>query len=529
MWPKGLLGVTIGRIDPPLEKRHLMIAQMEKPIFEKSRPGVLGMRIPGAGVPNTDWKHSLPTGMLRAERPGLPELSEPDVIRHFTRLSKLNYSIDGGFYPLGSCTMKYNPKLHEVVARLAGFANIHPYQSEASVQGALEVIYDIEQSLAALTGMARFTLQPAAGAHGELVGCLMIKAYHASRGDAARDQMLVPDSAHGTNPATAAMAGFQVVTVPSNARGTVDLAALKTAVGPRTAGIMLTNPNTLGLFEEEIKDLASTVHSAGGLLYYDGANMNAIMGLVRPGDMGFDVMHMNLHKTMTTPHGGGGPGSGPVGVAPALVPFLPTPLIALADGTFKLDFDRPRSIGRIKAFYGNFGMLVRALTYILTMGADGLRQASEDAVLNANYLRVKLRGTFQLPFDQVCMHEFVLSGDIQKKLGANTLSIGKRLIDYGYHPPTVYFPLIVSEALMIEPTETESLETLDTFAAAMLSIADEVVRDPAFVSASPHNAPIGRVDEALAARKPNFRWQPAGDHAGEVSRAEALARTPGCN
>ncbi|MDB5101821.1 MAG: glycine dehydrogenase (decarboxylating) beta subunit [Cyanobacteria bacterium RYN_339] len=502
---------------------------MEKPIFEKSRPGVVGMRVPAAGVPATDWAKDLPAGLLRQAAPALPELSEPDVIRHFTRLSKLNYSIDGGFYPLGSCTMKYNPKVHELIARLPGFANLHPYQPQSTVQGALQVIHDLEQALCKLTGLARFTLQPAAGAHGELVGCLIIKAYHASRNDAERQEMLVPDSAHGTNPATAAMAGFKVVTVPSNDRGQVDLAALKAAVGPRTAGIMLTNPNTLGLFEEEIRELAATVHQAGGLLYYDGANFNAIMGLVRPGDMGFDVMHMNLHKTMTTPHGGGGPGSGPVGVAPALVPFLPKPLVdRTEDGTYVLNGDRPQSIGRIKAYYGNFGMLVRALTYILTMGADGLRQASEDAVTNANYLRVKLMDVYRLPFDQVCMHEFVLSGDWQKKLGANTLAIAKRLIDYGYHPPTIYFPLIVSEALMIEPTETESRETLDAFITSMRAIAEEVIKDAAFVAAAPHDAPIGRVDEALAARKPNFRWQPAGGHAGEVSSTDATSRAPGC-
>jgi glycine dehydrogenase subunit 2 len=501
---------------------------MEQPIFEKSRPGVVGMRVPAAGVPTTDWAAGLPAGLARQAPPALPELSEPDVIRHFTRLSKLNYSIDGGFYPLGSCTMKYNPKVHELLARLPGFAQLHPYQPLGTVQGALQVIHDLEQALCELTGLARFTLQPAAGAHGELVGCLVIRAYHRSRNDHERTEMLVPDSAHGTNPATAAMAGFKVVTVPSNERGQVDLAALKAAVGPRTAGIMLTNPNTLGLFEEEIRELAATVHAAGGLLYYDGANFNAIMGLVRPGDMGFDVMHMNLHKTMTTPHGGGGPGSGPVGVAPALVPFLPGPLVERGDGGFTLDGNSPQSIGRIKAYYGNFGMLVRALTYILTMGSDGLRQASEDAVTNANYLRVKLKDVYKLPFDQVCMHEFVLSGDWQKKRGANTLAIAKRLIDHGYHPPTIYFPLIVSEALMIEPTETESRDTLDAFVASMREIAAEVERDPAFVAAAPHDAPIGRVDEALAARKPNFRWQPAGQHQGEVSGTDAAARQPGC-
>lgn len=487
------------------------------------------MRVPDAGVPAQGVVAGLPAHLKRAAPPALPEVSEPEVVRHFTRLSQKNYCIDGGFYPLGSCTMKYNPKVNEQVARLPGFANLHPYQREEEVQGALAVMHELEAALAAITGMARVTLQPAAGAHGELVGCLIIKAYHEHRGDAERTEILVPDSAHGTNPATAALAGFSVVTVPSNAKGQVDLEALKGKLGPKTAGIMLTNPNTLGLFEEEIREIADAVHRAGGLLYYDGANFNAIMGLVRPGDMGFDVVHLNLHKTMTTPHGGGGPGAGPVGVAEALVPFLPGPLVEKQpDGAFTLGAPSPLSIGRIKAYYGNFGMLVRALTYIKTMGGDGLRQASEDAVLNANYLRVKLKGTYTLPFDLPCMHEFVLSGEKQKKLGASTLTIAKRLIDHGYHPPTVYFPLIVPEALMIEPTETESKETLDAFVETMKAIAREVEEDPAFVNAAPHNAPIGRVDEATAARKPDFRWVPAAEHPELVSREQAEARPAGC-
>jgi glycine dehydrogenase subunit 2 len=501
---------------------------MEKLIFEKSHPGRVGMQVPKAGVPETNWLDTLPAGMRRAAPPALPELSEPEVIRHFTRISKLNYSIDGGFYPLGSCTMKYNPKVNELMARLPGFANLHPYQSERTVQGALELMYELEQHLAELTGMARVTLQPAAGAHGELVGCLVIKAYHEARGDAARTEMIVPDSAHGTNPATAAMAGFTVVTVPSNERGQVDVEALKGKVSEKTAGIMLTNPNTIGLFEEEIQQISKIIHGAGGMLYYDGANLNAIMGLVRPGDMGFDVVHMNLHKTMTTPHGGGGPGSGPVGVSKTLAPFLPTPTVEKEGDRYTLSFDRPQTIGRIKAYYGNFGMLVRALTYILTMGGDGLQQASQDAVLNANYLRVKLSEWYKVAFDQVCMHEFVLTGEPQKKQGANTMAIAKRMIDYGYHPPTVYFPLVVPEAMMIEPTETESKDTLDTFIHAMRQIAAEVATNPTLVTTAPHNAPVGRVDEVTAARKPNFRWSPSTAD-GAVSAAQVAERPGACS
>lgn len=499
---------------------------MEKLIFEKSHPGRVGMRVPAAGVPATNWQDGIPAALRRTAPAPLPELSEPEVIRHFTRLSKLNYSIDGGFYPLGSCTMKYNPKVNELMARLPGFANLHPYQSERTVQGALELMYELEQHLAAITGMQRVTLQPAAGAHGELVGCLMIKAYHESRGDHARVEMIVPDSAHGTNPATAAMAGFTVVTVKSNDRGQVDVEALKAAVSERTAGIMLTNPNTIGLFEENIQEISRIVHAAGGLQYYDGANLNAIMGLVRPGDMGFDVVHLNLHKTMTTPHGGGGPGSGPVGVSKALEPFLPTPTVEKVGDRYTLSSNRPQSIGRIKAYYGNFGMLVRALTYILTMGGDGLQQASQDAVLNANYLRVKLSQWYKVAFDQVCMHEFVLTGEPQKKQGANTMAIAKRMIDYGYHPPTVYFPLVVPEAMMIEPTETESKDTLDTFIAAMGQIAEEIATNPALVTSAPHNAPVGRVDEVTAARKPNFRWNPEAN--GTVSAAQVAERPGAC-
>ncbi|MEB3285469.1 MAG: aminomethyl-transferring glycine dehydrogenase subunit GcvPB [Candidatus Sericytochromatia bacterium] len=498
----------------------------ETTIFEKAVPGRVGMRLPSSGVPLTHWRGGLPRGMRRETVLPLPALTEPEVIRHFTRLSRKNFAIDAGFYPLGSCTMKYNPKLNELMSRLPGFAGLHPYQPTETAQGALTVMAELEQALQALTGMARVTLQPAAGAHGELTGILMIKAYHQDRSDDARTEIIVPDSAHGTNPATAALAGYTVITVPSDGRGQVDMEALRGVVGPRTAGMMLTNPNTLGLFEENIAEITGLIHQAGGLMYYDGANFNAIMGLVRPGDMGFDVVHLNLHKTMTTPHGGGGPGSGPVGVSKILEPYLPTPLVQNRDGVYYFDFDRPKSIGRVKAYYGNFGMHVRALSYILTMGGDGLRQASEDAVLNANYLRVKLQSHFRLPFEQVCMHEFVLSGDRQKKAGANTLAIGKRLIDYGYHPPTIYFPLVVPEALMIEPTETESRATLDAFAAAMTAIAKEVESDASLVTGAPYSAPVGRVDEAQAARKPNFRW--ALPQEGTVEAAAVAARPAGC-
>jgi glycine dehydrogenase subunit 2 len=478
---------------------------MEAPIFEKSTPGHRDSKLPPSGVAEKPLKDLVPPGMLRAEAPGLPEVNELDVMRHFNRLSQLNYSIDTHFYPLGSCTMKYNPKVNELAARLDGFAGLHPYQPLETTQGALKLMHDLEKMLASLTGMERVSLQPAAGAHGEYTGIMMIRSYHESRGDR-RTKVLVPDSAHGTNPATAAIAGYEVVSIASNARGLVDLEDLKRHLGPDVAALMMTNPNTLGLFEEEILEIAAAVHAAGALLYYDGANLNAIMGTVRPGDMGFDVMHMNLHKTMSTPHGGGGPGAGPVAVAARLVPFLPVPTVEFADGQYFLSFDRPQSIGRVRAFFGNFGVLVRAYTYILTMGRDGLTQASRDAVLNANYVKAGIKDLYDMPHDQPCMHEFVLSGDRQKAQGANTLAMAKRLIDYGFHPPTIYFPLIVHEAMMIEPTETESKKTLDSFIEAMRTIAHEVETSPETVTGAPHTAPIGKVDEVTAARKPQLCW-----------------------
>lgn len=473
-----------------------------KLVFERSRPGRKAYSLPACDVPSQPVEQWVPKAYLRREEAKLPELYEVDVIRHYTMLSRRNFGVDNGFYPLGSCTMKYNPKINEDAARLDGFAKIHPYQPEETVQGALQLLYELQNDLAEITGMDEVSLQPAAGAHGEWTGLMMIRAWHESRGEK-RTKVIVPDSAHGTNPASATAAGFETITIPSGADGLVDLEALRAAVGEDTAALMLTNPNTLGLFEKEILKIAKIVHDAGGLLYYDGANANAILGQTRPGDMGFDVVHLNLHKTFSTPHGGGGPGSGPVGVKKELAPFLPKPrIVRNEDGYYELDEDRPQSIGRVKSFYGNFGILVRAWTYIRSLGPDGLRQVSEDAVLNANYLMRKLEPYYDLPYPQHCKHEFVLSGKRQKKQGVRTLDIAKRLIDYGFHPPTIYFPLNVEEAIMIEPTETESKETLDRFIEAMIAIAHEAETEPDTVISAPHHAPVKRMDEATAARKP---------------------------
>lgn len=471
-------------------------------IFELSKPGRVAYSLPECDVPETDAASFIPESLLRSKPAELPEVYEVDVIRHYTELSRRNFGIDNGFYPLGSCTMKYNPKINEDVARFAGFAKIHPYQPEESIQGALELLFTLQNDLVALTGMDQVTLQPAAGAHGEWTGLMLIRAYHESRGEK-RTKVIVPDSSHGTNPASATVAGYDTITIKSNERGMVDLDALRAVVGEDTAALMLTNPSTLGLFEEQIVEIAEIVHDAGGLLYYDGANSNAIMGITRPGDMGFDVVHLNLHKTMSTPHGGGGPGAGPVGVKSLLIPFLPKPIVSKReDGTFYWDYDRPQSIGRVKAFYGNFGILVRAYAYIRTYGPEGLRRVSELAVLNANYMMHRLAPYYEVAYPGLCKHEFVLSGRKLKEYGVRTLDVAKRLLDFGYHPPTIYFPLNVEECIMIEPTETESKETLDGFIDTMIQIAKEAESTPDVVINAPYTTVVKRLDETTAARKP---------------------------
>ena len=478
-----------------------------KLIFETSRKGRRGASLPACDVPEREVSELLPPQALREDAAELPEVSELDVIRHYVGLSRRNFGVDNGFYPLGSCTMKYNPKVNEDIAHLPGFSRIHPYQEESSVQGALELLYNLEHCLSEICGVDRFSLQPAAGAQGEFIGLLIIKAYHQSRGEGeVRSEVIVPDSAHGTNPASCTMAGFNMVQVKSDDRGNVDLAELRAVVSKRTAALMLTNPSTLGLFDEHILDIADIVHEAGGLLYYDGANANAIVGVVRPGDMGFDVVHLNLHKTFSTPHGGGGPGSGPVGVKKNLTPFLPAPAVEKRGNGYFFDYNRPQSIGKIHSFYGNFGMLVRAYTYIRHLGAEGLRDNSHNAVLNANYVMHRLKEYYRLPYDRTCMHECVLSADRQKEKGVNALDIAKRVLDFGFHPPTIYFPLVVPEALMIEPTEVESKDTLEAFIETMITIAKEVEENPEIVKDAPYSMPVTRLDEATAARKPNLRW-----------------------
>ncbi len=480
-------------------------------IFELSKAGRRGSTLPPMDVPEKSLDEMLPSEEIREKPAQFPEVSEVDIVRHFTRLSQLNHGVDTGFYPLGSCTMKYNPKVNEDMARLPGFAHLHPYQREETIQGALELMYESDKYLSEITGMSRVTLQPAAGAHGELTGLMIVKKYHADRGDHKRTKVIVPDSAHGTNPATAAVCGYDAVEVKSNQYGGVDIDALKDAVNDETAALMLTNPNTLGLFDENIEEIAKIVHDAGGLVYYDGANMNAIMGIARPGDMGFDVVHLNLHKTFATPHGGGGPGSGPVGVKDFLVPFLPKPLVELHEenNQYFLDYDRPKSIGKVKGYYGNFGVAVKAYCYIKGVGGEGLKHASENAVLNANYLMRALSKDYYLPYDQTCMHEFIVTPKPYKDQGVHTLDIAKRMLDFGYHPPTIYFPLIVEEAMMFEPTETESKETLDDFIQCMSDIAKECAENPEVVTSAPHTTPVGRLDEVTAARKPDLKWKPS--------------------
>jgi glycine dehydrogenase subunit 2 len=473
----------------------------EPTIFEISSPGRIGVKYPLPDVPETP----LPAAFVRDQLP-LPELSEQDVVRHYTRLSKLNYSVDGGFYPLGSCTMKYNPRVNERAARLPGFASVHPFQPAETVQGCLALMYNLQLWLQEISGFKGVSLQPAAGAQGEFVGVSIIRAYHESRKDSKRTKILIPDSAHGTNPASSAMKGYVIVPIPTDTNGDVDLEALKAACDETTAGLMLTNPNTLGLFEKGVVEVIRIVHAAGGLVYGDGANLNALLGIVRPGDFGIDIMHFNLHKTFSTPHGGGGPGSGPVGVASHLVDFLPAPVIDVMEkGSEDMaplyGFRSPsKTIGRVKSFNGHFGMLVRAFVYISMHGPDGLLSISKYAVLNANYLLAKVKPYYKLPYDRVCMHEFVLEGRWEKAPGVIALDIAKRLMDYGFHPPTNYFPLIVHDALMIEPTETENKQTLDAFAEALIKIAGEARNEPELLKTAPHVTPVGRLDEVKAAR-----------------------------
>lgn len=478
---------------------------VEPTLFEISSAGRRGFRIPEERTAGRD-AHGIPERFLRQEPPDLPENAELQVLRHYTRLSTLNHHIEREMYPLGSCTMKYNPKLAEVAADLPGFRDLHPMQPASLAPGALELLVDLQERLAAVTGMHAVSLQPSAGAQGELTCLLIARAYFRDRRED-RTKVVVPDSAHGTNPASASFAGFTTVEVASDDRGEVDVEKLKAAVDERTAVVMVTLPNTLGLFESRIREIAEVVHAKGALLYMDGANFNAIVGLVRPGDVPFDFLHLNLHKTFATPHGGGGPGAGPIAVSKALAPYLPSPLPSRRpDGSAFLDQDRPASIGRVHSHFGNFGILVRAYSYLLYHGRDGLADISRTAVLNANYLRTRLSGEYDLPHDRPCMHEFVLSGSRQKALGIRTMDVVKRLMDFGFHPPTVYFPLIVDEAMMIEPTESENVETLDRFAEALLSIAREVREDPDLVRTAPHATPVGRVDEAGAARRPNLCW-----------------------
>jgi glycine dehydrogenase subunit 2 len=473
----------------------------ELTIFEISSPGRQGVRFPDPDVPTTD----LPDGLTRNILP-LPELAEIDVIRHFTRLSQLNHAVDTGFYPLGSCTMKYNPKINEVTSRLPGLSQIHPLQPIETVQGALGLLYETQEWLKEISGLDAISLQPAAGAHGELTGVLIIRAYHRDRGEFNRVKMLIPDSAHGTNPASSAMSGLKIVQIPSDARGNIDIDIVRTECDDTLAGIMITNPNTLGLFDENIKELCEIVHQAGGLVYGDGANLNAILGVSQPAESGIDILHFNLHKTFSTPHGGGGPGSGPVGVVDQLADYLPNPVVGIIE---ERTHDEPplyglmsplKTIGRVKSFHGHFGIVVRAFTYLLMHGADGLPKIAEYAVLNANYLQSKLKNTYNIPYDRTCMHEFVIEGRWDDVPDIHALDISKRLMDFGFHPPTNYFPLIVPEALMIEPTETESKETLDAFVEALKQIALEARTDPEILQTAPHNTPYGRLDEVKAAR-----------------------------
>lgn len=504
----------------------------DKLIFDLSKEGRRGYTLP-----SNVWNHmlsDLPAGLRRSEAPALPQVSEPDVVRHYTNLSQMNFGVDSGFYPLGSCTMKYNPKINEEIAAMPAFSGLHPLQPYSTVQGVLRLYKDLAHALSSITGMAEFTLNPFAGAHGELTGLMIIRKYHIARGDLKRTKVIVPDSAHGTNPASAAVCGLEIVQVKSNASGLVDVEDLKPLLDDTIAGIMMTNPNTLGLFEKEIKEIAALVHDCGGLLYYDGANMNPLMGVVRPGDMGFDVMHLNLHKTFSTPHGGGGPGAGPVGVAAHLASHLPVPKVMeaedgtlyVADGTCRCASSPEgagafgqscgcapecmcgcQSCGQISGFMGNFGVLLRAYTYILMLGKQNIRSVGPLAVLGANYIKESLKDCYKLPIDSICKHEFVFDGLLDKSTEVTTLDIAKRLLDYGFHAPTIYFPLLFHQAIMIEPTETESKETLDAFIEIMRHIADEALTDPESLKTAPHTTPVRRLDETTAARQPVLRYK----------------------
>lgn len=484
-------------------------------VFELSRPGRAAYSMPALDVPEAP-ADAIPASMRRRVAPELPEVAERDLVRHYTKLSQRNYGIDLGFYPLGSCSMKYNPKMAEDAASMAGFRRLHPLQPEEQTQGALQLLVELEDALCEVTGMAGVTFQPAAGAHGEMTGLLIMRAFHQRNGESRR-RIIIPDSAHGTNPASVRLAGFEVSEVRSDERGMVDIAALEELIGPDVAGLMITNPNTIGLFEQNIKRIAELIHSCGGLLYYDGANLNAIVGHCRPGDMGFDIVHMNLHKTFATPHGGGGPGAGPVAVAERLVPYLPAPRPVRDGARYRWDHGDERSIGRLHSFHGNVGILVRASAYVRALGREGLRHVSERAVLNANYVLAKLRDTFEVAYPVQPMHEFVLTAKRQKARGAKAMDVAKRIIDHGFHPPTVYFPLVVDEAMMIEPTETESIETLDAFAEAMLAVDREIDTDLEVVRTAPHTAPISRPDEARAARDLRARWHPRAGGAADLA------------
>ena len=487
----------------------------DKLIFDLSKAGRQGYSLPA-----NKWETSvkdLPAGLLRAGSPALPEVSELDVVRHYTNLSQMNFGVDSGFYPLGSCTMKYNPKINEEIAAMPAFAGLHPLQPASTVQGVLRLYKDLAHALSEITGMAEFTLDPFAGAHGELTGLMIIRQYHMSRGDLKRTKVIVPDSAHGTNPASAAVCGLEIVQVKSKENGLVDVEDLKPLLDDTIAGIMMTNPNTLGLFEKDIKEIASLVHDCGGLLYYDGANMNPLIGMVRPGDMGFDVLHLNLHKSFSTPHGGGGPGSGPVGVAAHLVPYLPVPKVVEGDdSTLHVVGDDENSCGQISGFMGNFGVLLRAYTYILMLGRQNVRMVGPLAVLGANYIKESLKDCYKLPIDSVCKHEFVFDGLLDKSTGVTTLDIAKRLLDYGFHAPTIYFPLLFHQAIMIEPTETESKETLDGFIEIMRHIAAEAISDPESLKTAPHTTPVRRLDETTAARQPILKIKDMVDHSMSI-------------